>query len=92
MIGEFRGERRRNESDALPYGGVERRHGERRSSMPDVTDVYEVHARMDTHEAVCAERYGTIIGRVDRMETILMRASGILITTLVGILITMLIK
>lgn len=48
--------------------------------MPSVT---EVENRLNTHEAVCAERYEGISGRLKRLETILIgSAGGILILLL----------
>lgn len=52
----------------------------------------DVERRLDTHEAVCAERYKTFIERVDRLEKLLLRATGALITGLVGVLVTILMK
>jgi hypothetical protein len=47
-------------------------------------------ARINTHEAVCAERYAIIISRVARLETLLITAVGALLAGLAGLVITLL--
>lgn len=43
----------------------------------------EALQRIVTHEAVCAERYGNIVQRIGRIETVLMTlAGGVLIQLL----------
>ena len=51
-----------------------------------------VESRLDTHEAVCAERYGKIEiqfeasnARLKRLETILIGSAGAIILLLLGI-------
>ena len=48
--------------------------------------------RIQTHEAVCAERWGQILSRMDRIETIVMWAAGILITGMGGIIVAIMMK
>ena len=52
------------------------------------TQVDKVKAKLDTHEAVCSERWLEIISRVKRLETIFIAFSG----TMMVMLATMLIK
>jgi hypothetical protein len=54
--------------------------------------VATVESRLDTHEAVCAERYGKIElqfeasnARLKRIETILMGSAGFIIVSLLAI-------
>ena len=48
--------------------------------------------RIDTHEKVCSERWGTILKRMDRIETIVIGAAGLLITGMGGLLVAILTK
>jgi predicted nucleic acid-binding Zn ribbon protein len=52
------------------------------------TQIEKVKAKLDTHEAVCSERWLEIISRVKRLETIFIAFSG----TIMVMLATMLIK
>jgi hypothetical protein len=45
----------------------------------------EIEARLDTHEAVCAERYLAINSRLKRLEQILMGSCGFIIAVLMSI-------
>jgi hypothetical protein len=45
----------------------------------------EVAAQLDTHEAVCAERYLGINARLKRLEGILITCAGTMIVLLLGI-------
>ena len=47
--------------------------------------VDDVEARLQTHEAVCAERYDSINARLKRLESILIGAAGAIILALLGI-------
>lgn len=50
----------------------------------------ETEARLNSHEAVCLERYGQINARLKRLETILITSVGALIcgmATLIGALL-----
>ena len=47
----------------------------------------EVAAKLDTHEAVCAERYLGINARLKRLEMILIGAAGTLILLLLNIVV-----
>jgi hypothetical protein len=47
--------------------------------------VDDVEARLQTHEAVCAERYDSINARLKRLEGILIGAAGAIILALLGI-------
>lgn len=53
--------------------------------MPHSMD--PVEARLNTHEAVCAERYAGINARLKRIEGWFVAAVGALITLLVTILV-----
>ena len=48
--------------------------------------VQSIKAELDTHEAVCAERWKETILRIKRIESILIAAAGTIILLLVGIL------
>ena len=48
----------------------------------------ELDGRLDTHEAVCAERYSMINARLKRLEQILLTTAG----TIILFLLTHLIK
>jgi hypothetical protein len=43
-------------------------------------------ARLDTHEEVCAFRYEQINARLKRLESILMKASGIMLVSMAGVI------
>lgn len=51
---------------------------------PSVT---EVKAQIDTHEAVCAERWKETILRIKRIETIMIGTAGTIIILLVGLIV-----
>jgi hypothetical protein len=53
--------------------------------------ITETEARLNSHEAVCAVRYEQINARLKRLESILMTASGVLITSTVAILWSLLV-
>lgn len=48
--------------------------------------VHEVKSQIDTHEAVCAERWLETINRVKRLEIIIMTSAGAIITLLLSLL------
>ena len=50
-----------------------------------MTDTRNANARLDTHEAVCAERYKGLYGRLVRMEGLIWAANGGLIATLITV-------
>lgn len=52
----------------------------------------DVSARLDTHEEVCAERYGMIIQRVGRLEMIIVAAAGVLLCGMAGLIVTLALK
>lgn len=52
---------------------------------PTNAKVIEVAAQLDTHEAVCAERYLGINARLKRLEGILITCAGTMIVLLLGI-------
>jgi len=54
--------------------------------------VNEIETKLITHEAVCAERYNTFITRVDRLEKLLIKAAGVLIMGMAGVIISILLK
>jgi hypothetical protein len=47
----------------------------------------EVKAHLDTHEAVCSERWKETILRIKRIEHIMIGTAGTIIVLLVGLLI-----
>ena len=49
--------------------------------------VNEVQNQIDTHEAVCAERWAETINRIKRLENIMLGTAGSVIMTLVAVLL-----
>ena len=49
--------------------------------------VASVKAELDTHEAVCAERWKETILRIKRIEAIMIGTAGTIILLLVGIIV-----
>jgi hypothetical protein len=47
----------------------------------------EVKAKLDTHEAVCAERYKETILRIKRIEHIMLVTAGTMIVMMIGLLV-----
>ena len=47
----------------------------------------EVKAKLDTHEAVCAERWKETILRIKRIEQIMIVTAGTMIVMMIGLLI-----
>jgi hypothetical protein len=47
----------------------------------------EVKAKLDTHEAVCAERWKETILRIKRIEHIMIVTAGTMIVMMIGLLI-----
>jgi len=45
----------------------------------------ETEARLNSHEAVCAERYAQINARLKRIESVLMRVAGVMIMAMGGV-------
>lgn len=45
----------------------------------------ETEARLNSHEAVCAERYAQINARLKRIESVLMRVAGVIIISMGGV-------
>lgn len=43
-------------------------------------------ARLDTHEEVCAFRYEQINARLKRLEGILLKASGVMLLSMAGVI------
>lgn len=52
----------------------------------------ETVARLDTHEAVCAERYNQMNMRLSRMEGWFAAGAGAIILLLLGVLTSVLVK
>lgn len=50
----------------------------------------ETEARLNSHEAVCAERYDQINARLKRMERIIMNAAGAMLLGMAGVIFTFL--
>lgn len=57
-----------------------------------MASVNDLENKLITHEAICAERYSTFITRVDRLEKLLIKAAGAMITGMAGVIIAILIK
>lgn len=51
----------------------------------DESIMTETEARLNSHEAVCAERYEQINARLKRLERILMSSAGVLICGMASI-------
>ena len=51
-----------------------------------MTTIDETQARLNSHEAVCALRYEQINARLKRLEGVLMLASGVMITSMAGVI------
>jgi len=47
----------------------------------------EVKAKLDTHEAVCAERYKQTILKIKRIEQIMLVTAGTMILMMAGLLV-----
>jgi len=54
--------------------------------MPKPT-VISVQAQIDTHEAVCSERWKETILRIKRIEHIMIGTAGTIIILLIGIIV-----
>lgn len=54
--------------------------------MPKLT-ITSVQAQVNTHEAVCAERWKETILRIKRIEHIMIATAGTIIVLLLGIII-----
>ena len=54
--------------------------------MAKVTTM-EVKSQIDTHEAVCAERWKETILRIKRIEHIMIGTAGTMIVMMVGLLV-----
>ncbi len=52
----------------------------------------ELALKQSTHEAVCAERYNTIIGRVSRLEAVIICATGAIVVGMATLLTTLVVK
>ena len=50
----------------------------------------ETEARLNSHEAVCAERYEQINARLKRLEQIMMKVAGTLLLAMGGVIWTFL--
>lgn len=51
-----------------------------------MTKVKDVEAKLNTHEAVCAERWKETIERIKRLELVMLTAAGSLILMMAGML------
>jgi hypothetical protein len=52
-----------------------------------MASIGEVKGQLDTHEAVCAERYLGINARLKRMEQILLGSAGFIIALLLSLVV-----
>lgn len=48
-------------------------------------DLAELAAHLNTHEAVCAERYTMVAARLKRLELVIMSSAGAIILLLIGL-------
>lgn len=51
-----------------------------------MSDIDETQARLNSHEAVCALRYEQINARLKRLEGILLKASGVMLLAMSGVI------
>ena len=51
-----------------------------------MTTIDETQARLNSHEAVCALRYEQINGRLKRLEGILLKAIGVMLVGMAGVI------
>jgi hypothetical protein len=56
------------------------------ASLAGTNFVFEItEARLNSHEAVCAERYEQINARLKRIEGILMKTAGVMLVAMSGV-------
>lgn len=53
-----------------------------------MTTITETDARLNSHEAVCALRYEQINARLKRLEGILLKAIGVMLVGMAGVIWT----
>jgi len=53
---------------------------------------HELEVQLVSHEAVCAERYSTFINRIDRLEKLFIKAAGVLIVGMAGVITAIVMK
>ena len=51
-----------------------------------MASITETEARLNSHEAVCALRYEQINARLKRLESILLKASGVMLVAMAGVI------
>ena len=51
----------------------------------------EVEARLDSHEAVCTLRYEMLCARIKRLEGIIIKACGVMLVGMAGVVYTSLV-
>ena len=49
-------------------------------------NINETEARLNSHEAVCAFRYEQINARLKRLEGVIMKAAGLMIISMAGVI------
>jgi hypothetical protein len=54
-----------------------------------MANINETEARLNTHEAVCAERYEQINGRLKRLEGLIIKACGAMLFAMAGVMWSM---
>ena len=52
-----------------------------------MSTVDQVKGQLDTHEAVCAERYAVINARLKRLEQILLGTTGFIVVLLLSLVL-----
>jgi hypothetical protein len=52
-----------------------------------MASIVEVQGQLDTHEAVCAERYAGINARLKRLEQILIASAAFIIALLLSLVV-----
>ena len=51
-----------------------------------MTKVKDVEAKLNTHEAVCAERWKETIERIKRLEMVMIGSAGAVIVLMAGVI------
>lgn len=51
-----------------------------------MAQINETDARLNSHEAVCAERYAQINARLKRLEGILLKTAGVILVSMAGVI------
>lgn len=60
--------------------------------LNEIAIMTETEARLSSHEAVCAVRYEQINARLKRLEGIIIKASGVMIVGMIGVIYASLVR